>query len=305
MIKFSDFLGSKGKEFAADYDGVLAVRPPENGKYPNTPPPAGKRTPYRGSEEEDPGLQMADKDSVDGLADVAVKNMPADKMIPGGKKPQKKVSAVPPPKKLKESQILSEEDRKVIAEGASFVHDLHGEPFTPHPFETMTYISSLLHNPKMVSRLIREVKRQGKLGELVKELLDHPEFYQEVVSNMGHDENGEHVAGKLSRAMHDHAADIKEKYGLSEAPILSKKHTPARVFCTIVDADLRENLILGVIRVQRIVSLGFLHCMQKYHIQTNSDFCEQLSSGQADEQFLLQHYEGWQTIARHCFLFLY
>ncbi len=226
-MKFNEFLKEKAKvDQMADYSGPLATKPPENAKYPAAPKGAGTKLPYKGKGE-DPGLETADTDSKPGFGSMPHPGMTPEKVMPKGKAPARAVKHVPTPKKLREFYETTKgmSDNEFVAylleqrnerPQTAFVHDLHGEPFTPHPHETMTYIASLMHNPKMVSRMIREVKRHGRLSEMVQELMDHPEFYSEAVKCMDHEEEGPNRAGKFARALHDHGADFKKKAGINE-----------------------------------------------------------------------------------------
>jgi hypothetical protein len=189
--------------------------------------------PYKGKGE-DPGLQTADTDGKAGLGDAPHPNMPPSKAAPMGQKPAGKPKHLPAPKKLKEFYAATDglTDAEFVAymleqanarPATAFVHDLHGEPFTPHPHEAMRFVSSLLHNPRMVARMVREVKESGQLDQLVAEMLDHPEFYKAVTSHLSSEESGPRVAGRMAKSMHDHAADFRKKAGLTEsvAPALT------------------------------------------------------------------------------------
>ena len=67
------------------------------------------------------------------------------------------------------------------------IHSLDGRKYTPEPAETMRYVVSLaLQNENIMSRLIREVKRNGGLAKLVSELFNHNETFaviEEVAAN--------------------------------------------------------------------------------------------------------------------------
>jgi len=173
----------------ADYTAKTPQKPPANGKYPNQPANTGHNSvlPY-GPKSKDMGLVMCEPDGGTPLGQQKTpgldpKNAAALGEPPAARPKVHKTSR----KQLKEfveaTQGMSDaefvnylmessKDRPPV----SMVHDLHGEPFTPHPHEAMSYVCSLMHNPKMVSRLIREVKRNGYMGDFVAELMDHPEF---------------------------------------------------------------------------------------------------------------------------------
>jgi hypothetical protein len=67
------------------------------------------------------------------------------------------------------------------------VSDVYGEQFVPEPAQTMRYVANLmLANENMMSRMVRELKRNGGLASLLKELFQHPELYpllKEAVEN--------------------------------------------------------------------------------------------------------------------------
>jgi hypothetical protein len=234
MKKFADFLKDKAAVAqVADYKGPTPSAPPEHGKYPATPKSAGVKRTYKGKGE-DPG-QMAVKSDGTPLGEQPSPHITPDKAIPNGKKPaKKKVKFVTGTKKLKEffdaTAGLTDQQfveymmsQKAEAPEGAFVHDLHGNKFTPHPHETMSYLCSLMHNKNMVSRLVREMKEKGHLDKLVEELMDHPEFHKAVTDLLGHEEKGPAAAGKMAKAMHDHASTFRRKAGLfdeSVAPAL-------------------------------------------------------------------------------------
>lgn len=60
----------------------------------------------------------------------------------------------------------------------STISDVYGEQFVPEPAQTMRYVAALmLTNENMMGRMVRELKRNGGLYALLKELFQHPETY--------------------------------------------------------------------------------------------------------------------------------
>jgi hypothetical protein len=58
------------------------------------------------------------------------------------------------------------------------IHSLDGKPFTPEPAETLRYVVQMaLQNEALLSRLIREMKRNNGLNALVTELFKHNETF--------------------------------------------------------------------------------------------------------------------------------
>lgn len=64
---------------------------------------------------------------------------------------------------------------------------------------------SIEQNPLVTEDIVRELKRNGLLGLLVGELLEHKETYQHLASVMGHQDYGPSVCRKLVRAMQEEA----------------------------------------------------------------------------------------------------
>jgi hypothetical protein len=61
-------------------------------------------------------------------------------------------------------------------------------------------------NPLMTEDVVRELKRNGLLGILVGEILEHSETYKHIASVMAHKQYGPMVCKKLARAMSEEAA---------------------------------------------------------------------------------------------------
>lgn len=195
MKKFCEFLDAKAKEaVVADYKGVLAVTPPKDGKYPATPVKEGEKLPYKGKGE-DQGLMSVDNDDKTAFGDMPHPNMTPEKAMPMGEKPKKDIKHVKQGGKLKEffdvtrkmnnSEFISYMRESVTGTEEIKMHNENGEVITPHPHEVIAYAVSLMHNPRIVSRLVSEASRQGKLSELVQDLLDHPEFAKELHAAIG------------------------------------------------------------------------------------------------------------------------
>lgn len=232
LKKFNEFLQAKAKvAVIADYSGKSPSAPPTNGKYPEQKGAAGGGgSPYKASTK-DKGLVMAEPDGKTPLGNASTPGMTPQKAATLGQKPagRPKVQPKSGRKSLKEfvqhtknmseaefvSHMLTEGKREKLP--TQMVHDLHGEPFTPHPHEAIGYICSLMHNPKMVSRLVREAKRHGHLEGLVNELMDHPEFYDEAVKKMGDRDDGRKVTDKFARTMHDHHSSFRKDAGFNES----------------------------------------------------------------------------------------
>lgn len=191
MKTYLEFLNEKAKvTTVADYDGVLATKPPEDGKYDGVPAKKDAKLPYKGKGE-DKGLASADSDDKPGFGDVPHPNMTPEKIMPMGEKPKCNVKHIKAGGKLKEffdatSELNPAEFVSYMRE--SFVnvpdemkmHSESGEVINPHPHEVIAYTVAMMHNPRIVSRLVSEVSRQGKLADFVYELLRHPEFVQEL-----------------------------------------------------------------------------------------------------------------------------
>lgn len=193
MKKFCEFLDEKAKvTTVADYDGVLATKPPADGKYDGVKSTKEAKLPYKGKGE-DKGLVSADTDDKPGFGDVPHPNMAPEKVMPMGEKPKKAVKHIKAGGKLKEFTDATNELNPaefVSYMRESFVnvpdemklHSENGEVVNPHPHEVIAYTVAMMHNPRIVSRLVSEVSRQGKLSEFVYELLRHPDFAKELAN---------------------------------------------------------------------------------------------------------------------------
>jgi len=215
----------------ADYTAKTPQKPPQNGKYPGQPANTGHNgaLPY-GPKAKDMGLVQCEPDGATPLAQQKTPGLDPKKAAALGEPPAARPKVHKSSRKqlkefveatanMSDSEFVSYllEARGGERPPVSMVHDLHGEPFTPHPHEAIGYICSLMHNPKMVSRLVREAKRQGHLESLVQELMDHPEFYQEAVKMMGDKDEGRKITDKFARTMQDHHNTFRKDAGLTES----------------------------------------------------------------------------------------
>lgn len=253
MKKFNEFLQAKAKvAVVADYSGTPPSAPPINGKYPDHKGQVGGGgNPYK-AVGKDKGLVMAEPDGKTPLGNTATPGMTPEKAAVLGEKPapRPKVQKHSGRKALKEFVDQTKHMGKaefvehMINEGAKvklptqMVHDLHGEPFTPHPHEAIGYICSLMHDPKMVSRLVREAKRHGHLEGLVHELMDHPEFYDEAVKKMGDREDGRKITDKFARTMFDQHNKFRKDAGFNESYQRRLKMLTEKVSGSLVNSDM-------------------------------------------------------------------
>lgn len=253
LKKFNEFLQAKAKvAVIADYSGTQPSTPPVNGKYPeHKGKVGGGGNPYKSSTK-DKGLVMAEPDGKTPLGNAATPGMTPEKAAALGKKPaaRPKVQKHSGRKALKEftqntqnmgeaefvAHMLNEAKKDKLP--TQMVHDLHGEPFTPHPHEAIGYICSLMHDPKMVSRLVREAKRHGHLEGLVNELMDHPEFYDEAVKKMGDREEGRKITDKFARTMFDHHSKFRKDAGFNESFKRRMKLFNEKVSSSLVDGSM-------------------------------------------------------------------
>lgn len=230
----------------ADYTGKTPEKPPENGKYPEQPANTGSVLPYA-NKGNDVGLVQAEPDGATPLGMAKHPNMEPKKAAPLGEAPPARPSVYKSSRKqlkefVEETAHLSDtqfvqylmERKSNNRPPVAMVHDLNGDPFTPHPHEAISYICSLMHNPQMISRLVREAKRNGHLESLVTELMDHPEFYDEAVKMMGDKDEGRRVTDKFARTMSDQHNNFKKEAGLSEArqrfrSLLTEKVAPSLI----------------------------------------------------------------------------
>jgi hypothetical protein len=259
LKKFSQFIeektaglqNNKAKTtLMADYTAKTPNKPPANGKYPDQPANTGQVLPY-GNHGRDMGLVMCEPDGATPLGQAKHPNMDPKKAAALGQPPAPRPSVHKGSRKaLKEfveitkgmsdtefvNYLLNEGKKDRIP--VQMVHDLYGEPFTPHPHEAIGYICSLMHNPKMISRLVREAKRHGHLENLVSELMDHPEFYDEAVKMMGDRDNGKKVTDKFARTMYDHYSKFRKDAGLGESRRRRGRLFMEKVADSLVDGNM-------------------------------------------------------------------
>jgi hypothetical protein len=203
--KFADFLSEQQK-----------------GSLPGKSEPAlgkGHKLPkqyYAKGAEKDRGLVTADDDRGMPLGEKGMPGMTPKTVQPYGQKPAGS------PKKLKSSKGKMPKHMKTEAfleatnnlSDAQFtanllenqnipkpkLHSLDGRKFTPEPAETMRYVVALaLQNEAMMSRLIREMKRNGGLSNLVNELLNHGEVFNVLAEAAS-------VSNRISRKLNEAVA---------------------------------------------------------------------------------------------------
>ena len=204
---FKDYLAERAKHphgvisddkgFAnRDYDGGLSLKP----KPGKAPKPSSY---YAPGANKNPGLMTADggdrgtpfgSQSSPGMTPqnaMPYGEKPADKTKKVGKKKKKKL---PTKKAMKVEQFLNEtrnlsdvQFTKEMLKGVRdlptpAVKDLYGREFVPEPAQTMKYVAHMmLTNETIMRRMVRELKRNGGLGALLAEVLQHPETYEQLV----------------------------------------------------------------------------------------------------------------------------
>jgi hypothetical protein len=145
---------------------------------------------------QDRGLVTADDDRGTPLGEKGMAGMTPKNVQPYGQKPAgapKKLKMskgkMPGKKKMKTeaflqatSDLSNAQFTATLMENTSIpkpkLHSLDGRKYTPEPAETMRYVVALaLQNENMMSRLVREMKRNGGLEKLVSELFSHGELF--------------------------------------------------------------------------------------------------------------------------------
>lgn len=99
----------------------------------------------------------------------------------------------------------------------NLVSDLHGDKFSPQPTEAIGYVATLVQTPKMMEKLVRELRRHGLMDLLVKELVMHPEAHDQLVAAMDDPRSGPGVAHRLVKAMYDNHRRRLDAVGIGEA----------------------------------------------------------------------------------------
>jgi hypothetical protein len=144
---------------------------------------------------QDRGLVTADDDRGTPLGEKGMAGMTPKNVQPYGQKPagapkKLKMSKGNMPKKgMKTEAFLNSTSELSDAQFTAAMMEntnipkpkltsLEGRTFTPEPAETMRYVVALaLQNESQLSRLVREVKRNGGLDKLVAELFNHGETF--------------------------------------------------------------------------------------------------------------------------------
>ena len=181
--RFTEFLSEQNK---GKMPGSAEPEKAKNGKLPTQYHAKGAN--------QDRGLVTADDDRGAPLGEKGMSGMEPKKVMPYGQKPagapkKLKMSKGKMPKKIKTeaflnhtSELSNAEFTAAMMENTSIpkpkLTSLDGRQFTPEPAETMRYVVALaLKNENLMSRLVREVRRNGGLEKLVAELFSHNETF--------------------------------------------------------------------------------------------------------------------------------
>jgi len=172
MKKFTDY---KNEAEQVGLGGKVKVE----GGNENKPPQGKKASPYKtaGAEPGSPTLLAIDDDGKKGLGAEATPSLAnPETNIPMGKKPPKGAKKVTSKtKSFKEDTIEKMLARcKPITET---LQDACGQSIVPIPAEALEYAANLAIHHNMMSRLVREVKKQGGFDQLLaemKEQVDSP-----------------------------------------------------------------------------------------------------------------------------------
>jgi hypothetical protein len=216
-----------------DYDGPLSTKPAHQGE---------KTLPYKSGGKNDTGfVWTAKEDDPKGLGSKGNNILtPSNSMGKEGVTPTSKTKQAIPHKmpKLTSEQFLETTKNMTPKEFSDFlledsgeplptITDLYGNQFTPDPNQTIEYLAALmLKNPKLMSRLVREVKRQeGGLKGLMGEVYDHPESYDLLVEGWKDPEEGKKRCHRVARAMNEQYMNELNKF-LFESKNLNEEIIP-------------------------------------------------------------------------------
>lgn len=223
-MKFQEYLDRNNKlktsgtvKQIADFEGSVDTKPAKEKKHKDAGGKGqdGEVKPYKGgTDAKDPNKGKLG----DGFAqkgDAKLKYEPGDgwyggkngvskseEGVPGGKK-----QATWPKTKTQEwvdrtkDMSLAEFTKTVRAEAMKGLDECACQE-SPHNSIKET-IAVCKCNPKYVSALVREMKRNGLFGKLVKEMVDHPETFKALAILMERDEM---YARKLAKAMNEMVA---------------------------------------------------------------------------------------------------
>lgn len=223
--KKQDLLKAKDGLAGEDYDGPLAIKPPQeptNGQYT-------KPLPYKAGGEEANGVVWTapDDGSKKPLGQEATPGIsPQTSSL--GKKPEDKAKARPKPKKLTTEQFIEKTKKMSDSEFVNYlldehsteittVTDLFGNEFTPDPQQSIEYVAGLmLGNPYYMEKFIRELKRRDGLQDMMTEMFQHGDTYDLVVDHLEDPEFGSARAGKLARTMNDRYMKIMDDFDFGD-----------------------------------------------------------------------------------------
>lgn len=223
MKKFKEYLAERAKHphgvvsddkgFAnRDYDGGLSLKP-KVGKHLHP------KEYYAPKADKNPGLMTADgPDRGKPFGDLATPGINPKNAASYGEKPVdktkkvggKKKSKLPTKKAMKVEHFLDKTQRmsdvqftKHMLENVKTIptptiKDLYGREYTPEPAQTIKYVAQLMMtNENMMTRVVRELKRNNCLHLLISEVLQHPETYDHL-NEAARGELGDVAARKMA-----------------------------------------------------------------------------------------------------------
>lgn len=211
-------VGDAKVKLVADYDGPQP-KSPEKGEGQDAP------APYKAANGD-----VAAKKGEKGLADLGDKTLIYEPDTKGGNSKftalGKELESWPKAGKLAKTEQFINDTKQLSAR--DFVKymskniDLKDLPtitafsegqFHPNPTETFRYVSALAAQDKRyIENLVFDLKRAGTLGSLLEAALQHSEAY-EILTMLFADENGNHRANKLAKAMRQYSEAVGPPLG--------------------------------------------------------------------------------------------
>jgi hypothetical protein len=213
-IKFQEYLERKKKvpvEKVPDYKGKVVSSPDNEDMHKNAGGKGqkGKQNPYKsGQDAKDPNKgKLSDGFATKG--DKKLKYEPSDALYGGTGNVSKSEQGVPGGKKVADwpktktqewvdrtkSLSLAEFTKKIREENLKGVEDFED---TPHDSIQKT-VSICNRNKKYISDLVREMKRNRLFGKLMKEMMNHPETFENLTELM----QNESYSHKFSKLIHE------------------------------------------------------------------------------------------------------
>lgn len=237
-IKFQEYLNSKGKvqtsgkvQQVADFEGSVDSKPAKEKMHKDAGGKGqdGPVNPYKGGvDAKDPNKSV--KDGFAHKGDKKLKYEPDTKV----KETSRKQVTWPKTKTQEwidhtKDMSLAEFTKSVRSEALKGLSECQDSPHN----SIKETVSVCKCNKKYVSALVREMKRNGLFGNLMKEMVNHPETFKALAIMMEKDET---YARKFAKALSEMVAPPMG----DDMPMPKKKHMPMGHMNGMGDEDMGD-----------------------------------------------------------------